>query len=513
MNAFVGAIILCLPAAPFLLLCLRRGFIRRACMFRRALLILVGGLAGYVSLVVVMAWLFPHFLLWLIAFAAPLVFYLLYWRARPRFGTDRGLPPGSLQLAPSGPWRDYLFYLKQAERFGPVFKMNNFIQPMICLQGIKRGNDFLKQHEQSTVTPPMPFNSHVPRGFMRYMAPDLNLEYRNRMKPIFSDRSFLNRKANLIRTVDPNPFGSLWRKPGPRSGKHDLCRAGRSFFGVSTHDPEFGRLSQLYREIDYRHSFLASWSGTERRLEEIERIFLARVNTLPSYFRDFLRPSASDQRSWALDKTLVRNFIYLLQTSWIDVSDLLLWILKYLSEHPRWMETLQTHLRAAERSGLQFAQDLARRVVLETLRLEQSEYIMRKALHDLHFEGFLIPKGWLVRIGVRESHRDGAIYDDPHSFNPDRFLANPYRIRQYSPFGLQQKSCLGKRLTLVMAERFVLALARDYRCTVMQDGPRELGAFHWRPSSKWRVKILPCSTAGNLCDVGPSQHTQLSLSS
>ena len=71
MNAFVGALILCLPAAPFLLLCLRRGFIRRACMFRRAFLILIGGLAGYVSLVVVMAWLFPHLLLWLIAFAAP----------------------------------------------------------------------------------------------------------------------------------------------------------------------------------------------------------------------------------------------------------------------------------------------------------------------------------------------------------------------------------------------------------------------------------------------------------
>ena len=513
MNAFVGALILCLPAAPFLLLCFRRGFIRRACMFRRAFLILVGGLAGYVSLVVVMAWLFPHLLLWLIAFAAPPVFYLLYWRAQPRFGTDRGLPPGSLQLAPSGPWRDYLFYLKQAERFGPVFKMNNFIQPMICLQGIKRGNDFLKQHEQSTVTPPMPFNSHVPRGFMRYMAPDLNLEYRNRMKPIFSDRRFLDRKADSIEQSIRTYLVASGVNPVLALENMTFAALADLFFGVSTHDPEFGRLSQLYREIDYRHSFLASWSGTERRLEEIERIFLARVNTLPSYFRDFLRPSASDQRSWALDKTLVRNFIYLLQTSWIDVSDLLLWILKYLSEHPRWMETLQTHLRAAERSGLQFAQDLARRVVLETLRLEQSEYIMRKALHDLHFEGFLIPKGWLVRIGVRESHRDGAIYDDPHSFNPDRFLANPYRIRQYSPFGLQQKSCLGKRLTLVMAERFVLALARDYRCTVMQDGPRELGAFHWRPSSKWRVKILPCSTAGNLCDVGPSQHTQLSLSS
>ena len=103
MNAFVGALILCLPAAPFLLLCLRRGFIRRACMFRRAFLILVGGLAGYVSLVVVMAWLFPHLLLWLIAFAAPPVFYLLYWRAQPRFGTDRDFR----RVRCSSPLRDH----------------------------------------------------------------------------------------------------------------------------------------------------------------------------------------------------------------------------------------------------------------------------------------------------------------------------------------------------------------------------------------------------------------------
>ena len=55
------------------------------------------------------------------------------------------------------------------------------------------------------------------------------------------------------------------------------------------------------------------------------------------------------------------------------------------------MKNLQTHLSAAERSGFRHAQDLAHRVVLETLRLEQSEYLMRKALqsYSLHFEGFL----------------------------------------------------------------------------------------------------------------------------
>ena len=179
-------------------------------------------------------------------------------------------------------------------------------------------------------------------------------------------------------------------------------------------------------------------------MEEIESIFLATVDTRSSYFREFLRRSKHDQQDRVLDRTLVRNFIYLLQTSCIDVSDLLLWILKYLCEDPRWMKNLQTHWSAAERSGFRHAQDLAHRVVLETLRLEQSEYLMRKALHDLHFEGFLIPKGWLVRIGVRESHRDRAIYEDPHVFNPDRFIANFQRDWAVFPFWFSTEILRGK---------------------------------------------------------------------
>ena len=341
----------------------------------------------------------------------------------------------------------------------------------------------------------MPFNRHVPMGFVRYMAPDLHLEYRRRMKLIFSDRNFLDRAADLMGQSIQTHMATSGVNPVPALEDMTFATLADLFLGLSTNDPEFGRLRQLYREIDYRRSFLLTWSGTERRLEEIERIFLATVDTRSSYFREFLRRSKNDQQDLVLDRTLVRNFIYLLQTSCIDVSDLLLWILKYLCEDPRWMKNLQTHLSAAERSGFRHAQDLAHRVVLETLRLEQSEYLMRKALHDLHFEGFLIPKGWLVRIGVRESHRDRAIYEDPHVFNPDRFIANFQGTGQYSPFGFQQKSCVGKSLTLVMAERFVLALAREYRCMVVKDGPRELGAFHWRPSAKLRVQFLPYSAS------------------
>jgi cytochrome P450 len=261
------------------------------------------------------------------------------------------------------------------------------------------------------------------------------------------------------------------------------------FLGLSPHDQEFGRLQKLYERIDYRHALFSPKSKTEKTLHEIEEIFLIQATKQESYFRNFLGDQVHDRSTYPTDKTLLRNFIYLLQTSWIDIADLMTWIFKLLSDHPHWVETLRQTIHSHDETKRQSAHQLANRIVLETLRLEQSEYLMRKALHDIDFEGFLIPKGWLVRIGIRESHRDAQIFTNPDDFNPDRFLATSIGPKQYSPFGIQQKSCVGKGLTLWIGQKFVLELARGFEWRVVQDGPRELGFFHWRPSSKLRVHM------------------------
>ena len=62
------------------------------------------------------------------------------------------------------------------------------------------------------------------------------------------------------------------------------------------------------------------------------------------------------------------------------------------------------------------------RIVMETLRLEQSEYLYRETTRDIEHKGVVIPRGWLVRLCVRESHQDPAIFANPDVFDPDRFL-------------------------------------------------------------------------------------------
>lgn len=499
MNPVLGALLLWLPAAPFLYVYFQPGFLLRTRMFPRAFFVITFANLAYALLVILLAWYLPELLVWIMLFVSPLVFYVFFWRARPGFGAARKLPPGSLRPAPPGPWRDYLFYLRQAERHGPVFKMYNFVQPMICIEGIRRSNTFLKDHEASTATPPMPFNRFVPKGFMRYMAPAVHLDYRNRMKGIFSDRRLLEQNATKLQEILSHHLLAMAGESAPVNPASELenmtfAALALLFFGVSPDDQEFARLRQLYRDIDYRRSLFAGKAKTEQRLGELERLIFDRTDRRACYLSHFLDLvedglSAGVRPARSTDKTLQRNFIYLLQTSYIDVADLLLWILKLLSDNPGWLESVRSKLLSPQPSGREQAGDLAHRIVLETLRLEQSEYLMRRALRDIHFEGFLVPKGWLVRIGIRESHRDGRIFDQPHAFNPDRFLARVHGTRQYSPFGIQQKSCLGRQITCAIAEQFVLTLARGHGWTVVEDGERELGAFHWRPSSRFRIRL------------------------
>jgi len=167
------------------------------------------------------------------------------------------------------------------------------------------------------------------------------------------------------------------------------------------------------------------------------------------------------------DPNVTGNLVLVLRTASVDVASLLHWILKMLGDHPEW------YLRVREdASG-----DLARRIVLETLRLQQSEFIQRRVLEPVEIEGHTVPAGWFVRLCVRESHRDPEVFADPASFDPDRFVGRRLSRYEYSPFGRLEHRCIGETLTLALAGTFVSELARGYDWTVVRDGPPEFNRY------------------------------------
>ena len=126
----------------------------------------------------------------------------------------------------------------------------------------------------------------------------------------------------------------------------------------------------------------------------------------------------------------------------------------------------------------------------ETLRLEQSEYLLRIATEDLDFEGFTIPRGWVVRVCVQESHRDPEVFPHPDAFDPDRFQEGHPPPTEYAPFGMHDRSCVGEYLARTAARVFLCELVDGYDLDHVPGGAKELNPWrHWAPSPGFRVSL------------------------
>ena len=429
---------------------------------------------------------------------AALVWLALAWRARPAFGRRRGLPPGSLAIMPLRSLVDLWFYREAASRHGPVFKVGNLGRPMVCVVGLDRGMALLRTAGDRLLSLPFPFNRFIPGGFLRHMTSEPHARYRAILRTAIAPEVVDDCEPAIAACVATG-LGRL-AAASVAAGADGAASVpyledcvyrtfSRLFFGIDPESGDADRLRALYPVIDFRNPTGASPRTIETALEEIsmvirrQRARAAGPEGPPC--RAFLFELERELPAALDDVTVVRNLIYILHTGANDVVGLLHWVLKLLGERPAWVHRLRDEAPAAAAG----TESLAGRIVSECLRLEQSENVNRAAHADVHFAGFLIPRGWLVRVCVRESHRDPTVFPDPDRFDPDRFLGRRYGRAEYSPFGLPPRPCLGDHVTGAVARLFVAELA-TYDCTVTRDGPRAFSGFrHWAPSPDFRVKL------------------------
>jgi len=67
-----------------------------------------------------------------------------------------------------------------------------------------------------------------------------------------------------------------------------------------------------------------------------------------------------------------------------------------------------------------------------------------RATRDMEFHGYNIPKDTMVFANVYGVHHDPAVYKDPDSFIPERFLGdegNILRREAFCPFSTGKRSC------------------------------------------------------------------------
>jgi len=423
----------------------------------------------------------------------------LAWKQRRQRGRAQGWPPGSVRAGPDAMIVHDHFARRKA-REGPVFKTMFAGSPTVCIADLDFARALFREHATDLSHAWGPIERFVPGGTIREGSEPRHTVLRRLHTRALTpgvvrswEPTITQRVASHLTTM---ALDAPDRGVDPRPHVREMVLATWSdlLLGIPPEDPAYDEVSTLVSDLDPDRHIYARALPDDEVLRNLDRFAALLVNAQRERgrFRDC--PSMAmrfeETEPGALtDPGTVRNVIYETINTRDDMAGLLMWVLKFLADDPAWL----ARLRAADGDEV----GLADRIVSETLRLAQSEYIFRRAVREIRFGGVVIPATWAVRVCIHEIHRDPEKFDHADRFDPDRFRDDGCGRELYAPFGIDHHSCVGESLARTMARIFVTELARGFDAETIRDGPVELTIErHWAPSSRWRVALRTRTTAG-----------------
>jgi cytochrome P450 len=255
----------------------------------------------------------------------------------------------------------------------------------------------------------------------------------------------------------------------------------RILFGLTPDDQQFSVLVQKYRRFgsnlrsispEQAAVFFEMQNQVRRLADENRR---NSRDQLPSFLKLMVERDE-------LDETALGNLIYMFAGSHFDLYSLWRWIVNHVVSNPDWIKKVQK-AQAPARTRLCEA------IVLETLRLEQSEYLNRTTNSDISYRHYFIPKRTSIRVCVWEGHKNPNVFADPFRFDPERFISHTYSLEEYAPFGLDKRHCIASDFVVTLSAMFIETLLERFVVTLASDGPPKFGAWHWEPNPDFSIAI------------------------
>uniref|UniRef100_A0A453QPP1 Ent-kaurenoic acid oxidase n=2 Tax=Aegilops tauschii TaxID=37682 RepID=A0A453QPP1_AEGTS len=159
------------------------------------------------------------------------------------------------------------------------------------------------------------------------------------------------------------------------------------------------------------------------------------------------------------DEEVVDNIVSLVMAGYESTASAIMWATYHLAKSPSALAKLRDENIALVKSkggstlaSLTITRDdipkmkYTTKVVEETIRMANiSSMVYRVANKDVEYHGYTIPKGWPVVVWLRSLHTDPNYYQDPLTFNPDRW-DEPAKTGTYQVFGGGYRICPGNML-------------------------------------------------------------------
>ncbi|KAL2903115.1 Beta-amyrin 11-oxidase [Bienertia sinuspersici] len=191
------------------------------------------------------------------------------------------------------------------------------------------------------------------------------------------------------------------------------------------------------------------------------------------------------------------NIVSSIHVGHASIAFVMTWSLYFLWKSPHVLQKLQEENMnmSREKNGESLTyEDIMKlkytnKVIEEIIRrANQSSFVFRKATDDIEFKGYMIPKGWSVMVWVRYLHNDPANFEDPLSFNPDRWDTRPAQ-GTYLPFGGGPRSCPGSTLVRLSLALFIHHLSIGYSWEVLNPDFKVNYFSHPLPSDGLEISL------------------------
>jgi cytochrome P450 len=362
------------------------------------------------------------------------------------------LPPGNfIRLEPLLAKDPKALALKAAAT-GPILATLWGNKITICITSLPVARRLLQKHKNDLNALSIDITSIVPKGILRTMEGIDHQTYRKAFSRAISASDFPSQAADL-RSIVMESLGGMDGAGRPASALCDeiaLRMLMRAYLGVA-------RGSATHLELEEQFNAMApngfAWNVGPLQKAAFEKIRsrLAALASDPVAGGEVNPDSVLFQlaQDGATDLTTIGNLIYMIEMGRTDISLFLYRIARFLNDDLQ----LFRRILAGERSAL--GVPITQAIAHEGLRLEQSERLMRSAKRDFVFDGFLFPKGAVVRICLWEAHKDAGNFDNPFNFDADRYLNTTFDGDQFCPFGMGHHQCPAADTTLFFSSLFI----------------------------------------------------------
>ncbi|KAK8707869.1 hypothetical protein V6N13_058920 [Hibiscus sabdariffa] len=205
---------------------------------------------------------------------------------------------------------------------------------------------------------------------------------------------------------------------------------------------------------------------------------------------DFVDQMVEDMRTETfLTKEFATHVLFgILLASFETISSTIALAFNYLSHHPSFLQQLtEEHEEIVNKrrrdgnpgaaGGLVWEEyrsmNFTHNVINESLRLANvAPGILRRAIKDIHVNGYTIPKGWAIMVVPAALQLNPDTWENPLTFNPSRWknTGSNVKAKNFMAFGGGNRACAGAEFSKVLMAVFLHVLVTKYRWTKIKGG-------------------------------------------